>query len=553
MANFKIKTPHAAIKIWNYSDRLGLEDTVDLNGVEETIISTVSCLSIQTAKSKGNPVGSFEFTLAPNKNWISKITSGSWCCILMSNRKITEDDLNHAKPDMVKMIGKIESVRADIQQVDGVRRTRFVVTGSDWGHIFNNIIYIDNLIASSNDPALQGNSIAVALRMAMFSNGNSPISFAVKDNLASIVSIFGKNLGKFTETGDDINRISNSIYNFIMPDQMVKFLGLVDATGNKNNSTAINDILNIRTGKLVGYNTYDESPESFGFINPFSLQGTNTFWQVLLDNSNPALNEMFNEIQWTNKGPALTLFNRIKPFSYAKENIDERIKNIRSMFQYVNTHNIDSVKVISINAGTNWRDKYNFIEIKPDFSDFNIIANWTKQKTQISDQLAFNREGFRPLIFATKQFPVAMEQTVQSFKADLLESWVLLLKEWFFDTHRLLNGTLVMAGTDDYMAVGNNILFDANLINPTPNMNSAINKNKKNQYVLAHIENISHTFSVDEEGAREYITTIQFVRGIMVDSNRNVVGLGKLDQQPSKILSEEYENTKNTFTVDNSD
>ncbi len=338
-----------------------------------------------------------------------------------------------------------------------------------------------------------------------------------------------------------------------MPDQMVKFLGLVDATGNKNNSTAINDILNIRTGKLVGYNTYDESPESFGFINPFSLQGTNTCWQVLLDNSNPALNEMFNEIQWTNKGPALTLFNRIKPFSYAKENIDERIKNIRSMFQYVNTHNIDSVKVISINAGTNWRDKYNFIEIKPDFSDFNIIANWTKQKTQISDQLAFNREGFRPLIFATKQFPVAMEQTVQSFKADLLESWVLLLKEWFFDTHRLLNGTLVMAGTDDYMAVGNNILFDANLINPTPNMNSAINKNKKNQYVLAHIENISHTFSVDEEGAREYITTIQFVRGIMVDSNRNVVGLGKLDQQPSKILSEEYENTKNTFTVDNSD
>ena len=552
--DFQIKTPHAAVIVWNYSDRVGVEGVKDLNSVEETIISTLSCVSIQTAKAKGNPAGSFQLVLAPFKNWVSTITAGSWCCILMSNKKINPADLKKANPDLVKMIGKIETVRVETQQDKDQRQTRYIVSGTDWGHIFNNTLYVDNLLASANDPATQGNAAAVALRNALFGNGNAPSSFAVKDNLRSLVNIFGSNLKGFSEKGDDINRLAKATYDFIMPKEMVDFFGFVDAKKAKNKALGINNILKIQTGKLIGPDKYDETPESFGYIDPFSLQGTNSFWQVLMDNSNPAINEMYNEIEWTKNGPSLTLFNRIKPFAYRQStDVPAQVKNLRSLFQYVKTHKIDSVQVTSVNAGTNWRDKYNFIEIKPNFQDFNIIANWTKQKTQISDEKAFNREGFRPLIIATKQFPVRLGQGTTVFNPDMLRAWALLMKEWYFDTHRLLNGTITMTGSTEYIGVGNNIMFDAGLINPTPNINKAANKNKKNPQVLAHVENISHSFTVDQEGAREYVTTIQFVRGILITDNGSLSGSGKLDTFSNDLIPAEDRNKTNTVSTTNLD
>lgn len=557
MAQFKIRTPHAAVIIWNYDDRLGNEPTVSINKVEERILSTLSCESIQTTKSKSNPAGSFNLVLAPLKNWVSTITTGSWCAILMSNSPITEKSLAKANPLQVKMIGKIETVRVDTQvnQSDGARQTKYYVSGTDWGHIFNNILYVDNLLAAQNDPLMQGNAAAVALRNALFGKGNSPQSFAVKDNLRSLLNIFGNNLKGFTDIGDDINRLAKSTYDFLIPQEMANFMNFVGPNGNVSKELVVNKIMTMRTGKLSSPDVYDEKPESYGFIDPFTLQGTNTFWQVLVDNSNPALNEMFNEINWTKKGPSLCLYNRIKPFSYKGNGNDSAVRGLRSKFQFVKTHAIENDTVIAVNAGTNWRDKYNFVEIKPQFQDFNIIGNWTKQKTQEKDELAFNREGFRPYIVSTKQFPVSPGGVGGAvFNPDMLKPWALLLREWFFDTHKLLNGTLTMTGSNEYIAVGNNIKFDAELLNPNPNINTASIKSRKNASILAHVENVSHSFGVNGEGARSFTTTIQFVRGIIVDGgNNNLVGSGSLDKYSSSLTPENDRNPVNTVSTSEPD
>ena len=128
---YKITTPHAAVIIWNYDDKGGLEDftTASVNNVQQTIISTLSCVSISTEKSKSNPQGSFRLVLAPYKDWVSTITPGSWCTLLMSQEPITATDLTKADPNKVKMIGKIDSVRVDTTMDDtGTRRTQYIVT-----------------------------------------------------------------------------------------------------------------------------------------------------------------------------------------------------------------------------------------------------------------------------------------------------------------------------------------------------------------------------------------------------------------------------------------
>lgn len=557
--NYRITTPHAAVIIWNYDDRLGVDPSNDgsINKVNQVILSTVSCVSIQTSKSKGTPVGSFSVVLAPNRDWVSQITAGSWCAIMMSNSPITQDQISGADPDFIKMVGKIESVRVDVVVDDaGARQTRYVMTGVDWGYIFNNVLYIDNLIASASDPTNQGNTIAIALQKQLFGDNNTPQSFKVADNLVALLGIFGASSQGLTEASNAINRLDKSIYDFLIPSAMAKYFGFIDGDGNVNTSTKLSDLLTLQVGKLTSSNNYADTNEAFGFIDPFSLQGTNTFWQILLDNSNPALNELYNEIEWMednfgNVGPSLTIFNRIKPFSYRTDlSTSDDTSDLRSPFTLLKTHEIDNVKVMTINVGTNWRDKYNFIEIRPQFQDFNILAGWTGQKSQGSDPIAFNREGFRPLIVGTKQFPVDPSDDSATFSAELLTTWVALLKEWFFDTHKLLNGTLTMKGSTEYIGVGNNILFEAGLINPTMNLTNDSNNNSNTNYILAHVENVEHSFTVADDGARTYTTTIHFVRGIVVNKSfgkYTLVGDGSLDQLASDLNNPDYKNTTNSF------
>lgn len=555
--NFRITTPHAAVIIWNYDDRLGVNVTSNstVNTVNQTILSTVSCLSIQTSKSKGSAAGSFSLVLAPTRDWISQITAGSWCAILMSNSPITQAQLANADPNFVKMVGKIETVRTDVVVDDeGARQTRYTVTGTDWGYIFNNVLYVDNLIAAAHDPNDLGNTIAIALQKMLFGDGNTPQSFKVADNMVALIGIFGASSPGLDQAGAAVNRVNKSIYDFLIPNEMARYFNFIDGLGNVNQSTKLSDLLTLEVGKLTSYDTYADTNEAYGFIDPFSLQGTNTFWQILMDNSNPALNEMYNEIEWETSnsgkvGPSLTIFNRIKPFSYRTDlTTSADVNKLRSPFTLLRTHVIDNVKVMTINIGTNWKDKYNFVEIRPQFQDFEILAGWTAQKSQGADPIAFNREGFRPLIVGTKQFPVDPSKQGSTYDANLLVSWIALMKEWYFDTHKLLNGTITMRGTTEYIAVGNNILFEAGLINPTMNLNQGETQNKNTNYILAHIENVENNFTV-VEGARTYTTAVQFVRGIVVNKSNNnytLVGSGSLDELASDLTGQ-FENTANTF------
>jgi hypothetical protein len=559
--NFKLTTPHACVIIWNYDDRLGVTPTTTatINTVNQVILDTISCMSIHTSKGKGSPAGSFTVELAPWRDWVSQITAGSWCTILMSNQPITQAQLANADPSYVKMIGKIESVRVDVNvNEEGARQTRYIVSGTDWGHIFNNVLYIDNLIAAASDPTNQGNTIAIALQKQMFGNGNAPQSFKVADNLVALLGIFGASSSGLVEASNAINRLDKSIYDFLIPTQMAQYFNFIDGDGNINQSTTLSDLLTLQTGRLTSYNSYSDTNEAFGFIDPFSLQGTNSFWQILMDNSNPALNEMYNEIEWDQSnqgtvGPSLTIYNRIKPFSYLTNPPSNGAEtSIRSPFTLLKTHMIDNIKVVSVSAGTNWRDKYNFVEVRPLFQDFDILAGWTGQKSQGSDPLAFNREGFRPMIVGTKQFPVDPTNPSGTYDANLLTSWVALLKEWFFDTHKLLNGTIVMTGVTEYIGVGNNILFEVGLISPTMNINNAANNSINTNYILAHVENVDHSFTVSPDGARSYTTTVQFVRGIVVNKSNNnfiPVGSGSLDELASTLQNIEYKNTVNTFST----
>jgi hypothetical protein len=522
--NFRVRTPHAAVKIWNYVDRMSADGAnfTPANEVREEIVSTVSCSAIQTIKAKADPVGKFNLVLAPTRNWTAVITPGSWCVIMMSNEPITREDFKKANPRLVKMVGKIETVRTQVvTNQDGSRSTNFLVSGQDWGHVLNSTLYIDPLIMDQKENNYdQGTSLFAALVQATLKDG-TPTPSPIKNNLAALLNLFGLSL---VNIEGKITRLGKNTHSPLMPRQMSEFFGF--------STSEIMKTIELVSGALQSDGAYSDVPDGLGWINPYSLAGSHNLWQVLQDNGNYALNEMFSDIVWEDGSARLALFNRIRPFAFRESALSSESVELRSHFKYVPAHHLDDVSIMSVNAGTNWRDKYNFLEIKPEIAEFNILENWTKQKSQIWDRESndvFDREGFRPLIFTTKQLPYLDINGTQQPDIDSLTKWTSLLQEWYFDTHRLLNGQIVMTGSSEYITVGNNIMFDAGILGVKPNLNSGMLDVSKRYYILAHVETVKHAFQVDDSGSRSFQTTLDFVRGIIVDAQKNLVGEGVLD------------------------
>ncbi len=545
-----IRTPHAAVIVWNYDDRITTKGiSSSFNKVSEVIISTVSLVSITTNKSKGDPVGTFNFTLAPTRNWVATLTPGSWCAILMSNEPFDASSFEHAKPNQVKMFGRIETVRVNVSvNEEAARSTSFIVSGQDWGSIFRNLIYSDPVVQDpSDDKGVQANAFYQQWKQNVFSDNNDTLISGVPNNIQTILSILGGAF-KLPETG----RLAKATHEVTLPEELCTYFKFVDPGGNAISSVKFTDFLSLIWGPLVDEDQYDNNDvkqTGTSAINPFTLQGQHSLWDVLQEHSNVALNEMFLEMYWSalDKGPQLLLYNRIRPFSYTEDPASSNIDtSMRSMFQYVPEHKLDDEAVINVSAGTNWHDKYNFAEIRPNTGEssfFNVLTTPKNQVSQGSDRGSdvWDREGFRPIIFSIKQLPYDQDSITAAPDLDAINRWVNLIQEWYFDSHRLLNGQVVMHGSSEYIPVGDNIMFDAGLIGVTHNYNSgAVDKTKV--YVLAHVESVQNNFTVNSDGTRSFQTIIQFVRGIIVDENKGLIGGGTIDTLASALSKSDSTN-----------
>ena len=568
---FTVSQPHAAVMIYNYRDRFGSQkENIGPQEVDQVILNTTSLISVQTSKAKSDPVGRFQITLAPTKNWVTAVTPGSWCIILMSRDKIryrdTKDPRARVDPRKFKMLGRVESVRvaSGVNPATGAKQTQFIVSGVDWGSIFNTYLYVDVLLRG-----LDANPIGQAERLIY-----EDLLLNYKENLTSTgtMSAITRLWGRTSEAAAAIKSKTNLLlqpeHAFEVPKEVMKYMGLRNDLGQWASKLA--DVLRMRTGVLVGYDSYEEVDDGFAALRPDAILGGNDFWQVLTEFSNTIINEMYCDIVWGSDDAAqLTLTKRVRPFCIHNDlNILEddlkvgdnsgaasaqTVQQFVSKFSNIKRIGIPRNEVLSFDAGTNWRDRYNFIEVGYDKSlDHATLQSEVKLNSQFSDEASIGRDGFRPMLQYTKFIP-----RTNDGKPDVLGilQYKYLLKEWYFDTHKMLNGSLTVVGQSEYIAVGDNIIVDSKVMFPGLNFNEEHKPNAKNSFITAHVESISHSMTVGPNGARNFVTTIQFVRGILTDANGNPLSVdngGQLDQD-TEILrpSDEKNNHVIASSTDN--
>ncbi len=570
MTRHKVITPHGGMVIWNYEERITADSTKDPHKIEKVYIASKYIVSMSTSKSKSNPVGSFEVRLAPTINWVGKITPGSWCTILMSRDvPITkETGLEKADRKTVKMLGRIKDVRVaiGIDQTTGARRTEYVVTGDDWGSVFNSTLYVDP-VARDPSPDRQMNSIGQAERIIydqiMINAYSKKAGFpSSSQNITSIIKLWGAPLAKVqpsikSATSGLSVPILSAKSQYKLPSEVAQYFNfggeatsiLSSLTGSV---TSVNfaDLITQYDGVLKSYDNYSgDNDEAFSYIDPSSVFGLHTFWQLLVDNSNPTINELVTDLRWEDEKPVLALYKRVRPF-LLRENFDgstedEVVKNI-SRFKDVRRVKVDIEDVMSINAGTNLNEKINFIEIKP--YDSLLKQNYevdVKHKSQAYDFNAYERDGFKPLILKPHSLPYN-SSGVAPLKAT---EWKYLLREWHFSKDTMLNGGVTFIGLDDYIQVGDNIMINAAILGASFNAPQS-SLGDKESFLTAHVEQIEHQFSINEAtGARNFLTTVRFVRGVITDENGQSLSNSEsaLNKNSSQSTDDDLNNANTMF------
>jgi hypothetical protein len=403
------------------------------------------------------------------------------------------------------------------------------------------------------DPSGDQSGQASAAYQAILNNcldtvGNNH-NLSVLDNITLALSVLGQPLN-VPPTG----RLFKVTSEVTLPKEVINFLFEESST-----SGDFMKLLKTITGPLKekGEDDYDESkPQLTGIsaFTPSSLIGQHSLWSVIQEHSNYALNDVFAEMRWTAESeakPEFRLYCRIKPFSYTDEKASKRVDDdMRSKFQNVRSHLLNVEAVTSINAGVNWADKFNFLEIKPDGMDA-TMSSLFQNKSQASQgdnngSDVYSREGFHPMIFSIRQLPYSSNNKEPDF--DKLEEWSLLAQEWYFDCHKFLNGTMTLYGSSEYIPVGDNIMFDAQLIGVTPNYNRAADIAAYTIFVLAHVESVQNSFAVNANGERSFETTISFVRGILVDKQKQLIGTGTIDNLASTLNKKDSRNNATVFS-----
>jgi hypothetical protein len=562
--NNGIRTPHAQVIVWNYAVRASADNLpTNSTKVEETILLGSSLTKISTSKSKSSPNGAFEFGLAPTHNWVSRITPGSWCAILMSpNEKLPQDPKNigSVSQSTLKMVGRIDSVRSILSlDGEGNRVLSYIATGTDWGSVFTTSVYVDPLILTAGQSSVGAVGEAMSRLYADFLNSvraKSPGLPSTTDNIKNLIGFWstaGDNVTKNIKNAGPVlsSLVMNASQQYEMPKQMVQYLGIRSTDPKEFNkpTTNISKAINVVPGVLKSYDKYEDFADSYNIIDPNSVLDEHSLWQLLNANCNNILNELVVEMRWPSTNNAsFTLYKRVRPFlTRTPKNLPPNAKNNASYMKDVRSHVILSTDAISCNAGTNWRDNVNFIEIMPTvpLDSLQYLNSQAKLEAQTADTQGFSRDGFRSMRLKTSQILFADRKSNEYTEVDFIGAtqWKHLLREWYFNTQNLLNGSITFVGQGVYIGVGDNLLIDSSVLGMAP----LASNQGPDTYLMAHIENISHEFTINSEGSRSFFTSVQFVRGIMVNAKREPINpqTGIALDRESSSLSEDQEKPSN--------
>lgn len=521
---------------WQYRDTLRIDSSQGstlntanldkLKAVRNPLVVVNDCLSVSVTCNKGSYTPNMEATLVQTDvNYLTEIAPGDFCFVNMCNWQADAERIAQAAAalspingfnDGFKGLFKVQSVRRTVSvNQNGAKSVIFKITGFGFTE-FNNSIYFDPTVVKQNEGDF---TFSKRLAESWYSLINNNASLPIQKVIRILSETFiGRGLSTENTAGSPHDSQGNL---FFLPSSVGKLLGLPGVTCAK-------DIYNFIMG-IQYYGNTNANLEYQGF-NPSGLQNTSgrtwempssfncpgvTYlkaeywnniktWDILSQYVNRPINEFYTcfRVDPAQNSIMPTVVFRQIPFTTEDFVLNGSSVNTNAKvtrFLTLPRWRINPGIVVSEDLGREEAARINYVQIfgkvlqntsqGTDNTQETIRGNYVYEKNDIQ------RSGLKAVI-VSNSFDIFSEKADKVYNSI---TWAKIVGDAMIGAHLRLNGTLICFGIIDPITIGDNVEWDN---------------------VVYHIEQVSHTCSIDPgSGNKNFRTVISLSQGMSLSSS----------------------------------
>lgn len=479
------------------------ERTSDATGKKVTTINN-DIVKCTIHKNKNSSSGGFSLILKRGNKESGDITSGKpidylkvlspgdWITIYMRKDDVIIEGSN-SKDSGLKMLGIIENVR--YLEVDdpatGKPRFEYVVTGRDFGKIFESEIYFNPLINSIKD-----------INNVMGGDFSTYAQNVLKKRSAQSADEVAKSFISYFLADKNKSPLTRNTAVFRLPTSLLPVFGGRDKFSDILDYSFIGlqkfTTVNQAGGKQV--TTLKETKPLLGNTYVTSFPPSGTVWSFLKSYSNPALNEMIVDLANKDGKIVPTFQLRQIPLSHSSSdqtnvftyNGSSSVQSSvndgqKTLFRELPQHVIKSTQIKQKNIGKSDFERVNSIVVVPQ------VPSSQGQEIKQAYLMMFNSPSVKKYGQRLLRLNTIYTQG-EDFKS-ITRKHTELVTDFFMLAHTFYNGTVITDGTNDFVQVGQNLYIE-------------------DVKQLFHIDGISYMYEIDQDtGTTTYNTEFRVSHG----------------------------------------
>jgi hypothetical protein len=530
---------------WENRDTLRIKGTPS-TAVREPLVIENDCLSVTVTSAKGTLTPSMSATLVmTDVNYETSVAPGDFIFVNMLNWEKDAREVAKKARDK-KAINGIDDGFKGVFKVQGVRRvlttdpntgTKIVLFKIDGFAFteFNNTIYFNPyLIDPNQDPKNQllfasfiGRDWQALINQKGLNNVQDIIAVLIQSFIGSGIT----DQGRLEKNGI----VKSANVHFFIPELVGKLLGVRGSKAAKDvynylfgiQQYAAGSSASLASGMNPGglYQKFDRF-----YYTPTVCDGSSILkaeywnqvktWAILNQYTNAPLNELYTCFRVAPNGHVMpTVVFRQIPFT----NEDYTGDGVVTKFLNLPRWKLNPALIMEQDIGRDESARVNFVQY---FGRSTLgaqgadIAQQIAQGNFVYDVNDVQRSGLRPYIVTT-QFddPTSVNKDYRSPR------WARIVGDAVIGGHLKLNGTILVAGLVDPIAVGDNLEFDG---------------------IVYHIEQVAHTASISmQDGKRVFRTSISLSSGVSISSSEKGTRYAEMTYTNADDLrNNDYNNNK---------
>lgn len=406
------------------------------------------------SKNLSNPAGSFQCKVRAIQDYSKIISPGDWVQIYL-----TTDTGNKYK----RVIGNVDRVALEeVINEEGIRETYFVISGRDFGKIFQDTSIWFN-------PHITGKLKAIILDKV--NNPGGPSNVLIK-----------KLIDLFLNDTISVPNCSTSMNYWYIGNKFAKELG---ESGHP------------QFADLINMSDFSIDQPGFKMIPILNAQGN--IWNLLKSISNEIINSMFCELYQSENSEKILpkLFFGVRPYAFKNHKTSKL--PIR-YFLDLDSVEVNAKEIIGSSIGINDHDRINlfFLRLKenPIFKAVEAGIYSDPSLSKVINLESIKRNGLR-LFSKTLDYANSKDGKLD---LQLYKAYIDLIASWYRGNHLLENGTFNVLGNPD-TRLGKRLIIK----------NSEIYPNR--QYLIeAYTDNWSF--------GQVWRQTLEVTRGITVENGK---------------------------------